>query len=159
MPEVFVGAGSNADPERRLYSAVTELERRFGTVRCSNVYRGAAAGVPAADYSNLVVAFDAELAVDALRETLRAIETSAGRTRADPAVCALDLDLLLHGRRVDAERRVPQPGLFTQPFVVVPLAELAPQLTHPVTGERCTAAARRLGRGSLVELGPLHAPA
>ena len=158
MPEVFVGAGSNADPERRLRAAVGALERRFGALRCSSVYRSAASGVPAADYLNLVVALESELGVDALREALRAIETAAGRARTDPAVCELDLDLLLHGSRVDAKRGLPRPGLFVQPFVLVPLAELAPELEHPVTGERCEAAARRQGRGSLVELGALRAP-
>lgn len=174
MPDVFIGAGSNADPERRLRFAVAELERRFGALRCSHVYRSTAVGVPAADYLNLVVALDTELAVDPLREALRAIEAAAGRTRirsgdphapsvtaarADPAVCELDLDLLLHGRRVDAKRRLPRPGLFAQTFVLVPLAEVAPEVSHPVTGERCGAAVHDLARGSLVDLGALRAPA
>jgi 2-amino-4-hydroxy-6-hydroxymethyldihydropteridine diphosphokinase len=159
MPEVFIGAGSNADPERRLRFGVAELERRLGALRCSRVYRSAAVGVPAADYSNVVVAFDTELAVDALRDALRAIEAAAGRSRADPAVCELDLDLLLHGGRVDVRRRLPRPGLFTLPFVLVPLAELAPALRHPVTGERSSAAARRLAPGSVVDLGALGARA
>ena len=136
MPEVFVGAGSNSDPERRLRGALAELTRRFGPVRSSSVYRSAAVGVPAADYSNLVAAFTTELSVDSLRDELRAIEALAGRSRADPAVCELDLDLLLYGRRVDAGQSLPRPGLLTLPFVRAPLAELAPQLVHPVTGER-----------------------
>ena len=136
MPEVFIGAGSNADPERRLRGALAELTRRFGPVRSSSVYRSAAVGIPAADYSNLVIAFTTELSADALRDELRAIEALAGRARADAAVCELDLDLLLYGRRVDAVQRLPRPGLMTLPFVLVPLAELAPELVHPVTGER-----------------------
>jgi 2-amino-4-hydroxy-6-hydroxymethyldihydropteridine diphosphokinase len=139
MPEVFIGAGSNSGPERRLRLALAELERRFGRVRCSSVFRGPAVGVPGADYSNLVVAFTTEQSVDSLRDQLRAIEALAGRARshsADAAVCELDLDLLLYGCRVDAPRRLPRPGLLTLPFVLVPLAELAPTLTHPLTGER-----------------------
>ena len=136
MPEVFIGAGSNADPERRLRLALVELERRFGALRSSSVYRGAAVGVPGADYSNLVVALKTELDVDSLRDELRAIEALAGRTRVDAAICELDLDLLLYGSRVDAARRLPRPGLLTLSFVRVPLAELAPELVHPVTGER-----------------------
>ena len=136
MPEVFIGAGSNADPERRLRDARAELTRRFGPVRSSSVYRSAAGGIPAADYSNLVIAFPTKLSVDSLRDELRAIEALAGRARADAAVCELDLDLLLYGRRVDAVQRLPRPGLMTLPFVLVPLAELAPELVHPVTGER-----------------------
>ena len=156
MPEVFIGAGSNADPVRRLRLALTALERPFDLLRCSNVYRGAAVGAPAADYLNLVVAFRTELSVDSVRHKLHEIEALAGRTRTDPAVCELDLDLLLYGCRVDAERRLPRPGLFTLPFVLVPLAELAPELAHPVTGEHCRSAAPRLV-GSLENLGALQA--
>lgn len=159
MPEVFIGAGSNADPKRRLRGALSELERRFGTLRCSNVYRGPAVGEPAADYLNLVVALKSELPIDSLCAELRAIEALAGRVRVDPAVCELDLDLLLYGERVDAERRIPRPGLLTLPFVLVPLAELAPDLLHPVTGERCGDALRKRGHGSLASLGALHAAA
>jgi 2-amino-4-hydroxy-6-hydroxymethyldihydropteridine diphosphokinase len=136
MPEVFIGAGSNADPERRLRLAVAELERRFGAVRSSSIYRSAAVRVPGADYLNLAVALTTERSVDSLHEELRAIEALAGRARLDIAVVELDLDLLLYGCRVDAERKLPRPGLLSLPFVRVPLAELAPELAHPVTGER-----------------------
>src|SRR6185503_18064361 len=102
----------------------------------SSVYRGPAVGRPAADYLNLVVALATESSVDELRDELRAIETLAGRTRADAAVCELDLDLLLYGCRVDAERRLPRPGILALPFVLVPLAELAPELVHPITGQK-----------------------
>ena len=139
MPEAFIGAGSNADPERRLRRALAELKRRFGPLRCSSVYRGPAVGGPAADYLNLVVALKTETSVDELCDELRAIETLAGRTRVDAAVCELDLDLLLYGRRVDAERRLPRPGILTLPFVLVPLAELAPELVHPITGQKLAA--------------------
>ena len=139
MPEAFIGAGSNADPERRLRRALAELERRFGPLRCSSVYRGPAVGRPAADYLNLVVALNVETSIDELRDELRAIETLAGRTRVDAAVCELDLDLLLYGCRVDAERRLPRPGVLMLPFVLVPLAELAPELVHPITGQKLAA--------------------
>jgi 2-amino-4-hydroxy-6-hydroxymethyldihydropteridine diphosphokinase len=149
MPEVHVGAGSNADPVRALQRAVAELEREFGAVTCSRVYRSAAVGLPAAPYLNLVVALSTQRDADSVRETLRAIETLAGRTRADPAVCELDLDLLLYGAAVDASRRLPRPGLLAMPYVLGPLAELVPELEHPVTGERLGAAWRAADRGEL----------
>jgi len=157
MPEVFIGAGSNSGPERRLRGALAELTRRFGPVRSSSVYRSAAIGAPAADYLNLVVALTTDLSVDSLRDELRAIEVLAGRARTDPAVVELDLDVLLYGRRVDAERKLPRPGLFALPFTLVPLAELEPELTHPVTGQSCGSALRERGGGSLDNLGQLTA--
>jgi 2-amino-4-hydroxy-6-hydroxymethyldihydropteridine diphosphokinase len=165
MPEIFVGAGSNLGPAPALRRAAAELERLFGALRCSRVYRSPAAGGPAAplggprrgaDYLNLVISLSTERDVDSVQETLRAIEAHAGRSRVDAAVVALDLDLLLYGTRVDATRRLPRPGLFTAPFVLGPLAELAPELVHPVTGEPCLAAWQRAARGDLHDVGPLR---
>ena len=155
MPEIFVGAGSNEDPVRALRRAAAELERSFGALRCSRVYRSPASGAPARDYLNLVLSLSTERDVDSVREALRAIETLAGRSRNDPAVCELDLDLLLYGARVDALQRLPRPGLFRTPFVLGPLAELAPELTHPVTAERCVVAWQAVDRADLDDVGPL----
>ena len=47
--EVYVGLGSNHDPERQLRAAVAALERSFGALRRSSVYRSAAAGAPSKD--------------------------------------------------------------------------------------------------------------
>jgi 2-amino-4-hydroxy-6-hydroxymethyldihydropteridine diphosphokinase len=157
MPEIFVGAGSNAAPARALKTAALELQRQFGALRLSNVYRSAAQGAAASDYLNLVVALTTERDVDSVRDELRAIETLAGRSRRDPAVVELDLDLLLYGSCVDAARRLPRPGTFELPFVLGPLAELAPALVHPVTGERSETAWRELRRGDLHDLGALTA--
>jgi 2-amino-4-hydroxy-6-hydroxymethyldihydropteridine diphosphokinase len=155
MPEVFVGAGSNADPVRALRTAVAELARRFGQIRCSSVYRSAAVGGPAADYLNMVLVLEADRGVDAVRAELKGIEAFAGRSRSDPGVVALDLDLLLYGSRVDALGRLPRPGLLATPFALGPLAELAPELTDPLTGERYGAAWRRLDGAALERLGAL----
>ena len=81
MPDVFVGAGSNADPVPRLRAGVQELTLRFGAVRCSSVYRGPALGATAAaDYWNLVVMLRTDMGLDALRAELRAIEQLAGQS-------------------------------------------------------------------------------
>jgi 2-amino-4-hydroxy-6-hydroxymethyldihydropteridine diphosphokinase len=155
MPEVLVGIGSNADPTRALRGAVAALEQRFGGVRSSSVYESPALDARGADYLNMVVAFFAALPVVELTAVLRSIEAAGGRRREDRAVCALDLDLLFYGARVDAEARLPRAGAFETPFVLGPLAELTPELVHPVTGERAAAAWRRARHGSLVCLGAL----
>jgi len=142
MPDVFVGLGSNVEPEHGLRRAIAELERRFGALRRSAAYRSPALGFAGRDFLNLVVAFRSDLGPDGVKEILAAIETAAGRSRSDPQSgrCELDLDLLLYGRRVDPGRRLPRDDILGRAFVLAPLAELAPQLGHPVTGEAIGAA-------------------
>ena len=141
MPEVLVGIGSNFNPESALRAAVSALEACFGDLQCSSVYRTAAVGGDdAPHYLNMVVKVTVDAGPDELQAVLRTIENKVGRTRSDPRVCRLDLDLLVHGARVDAARRLPRTGILSQPFVVVPLAEAAPGFVHPLTGERCEAA-------------------
>lgn len=140
MDEVLIGIGSNLEPEQALRAAVASLRQRFGRVVCSSVYLGPAAQLAAAHYMNMVVQVVTDAEVDPLRADLAAIETATGRTRDDPRVCRLDLDLLAYGGRVDAAQRLPRPGLYSLPFVLVPLGEIAPLFEHPLTGERCAAA-------------------
>lgn len=146
MPDAYVGVGSNHDAERHLTEAWTALRERFPAARCSALYRSAAVGAPAPDYLNMVVGFATELGPDALKRELRALEARAGRSRSEPrgALCALDLDLLLYGCRVDAERGLPHRDVLSRAFVLAPLAELAPRLEHPLTGQPYAQAWKRL---------------
>ncbi len=156
MAEVLIGIGSNFEPESALRVAVAALKQRFGRVACSSVYRVPAAGLPSADYLNMVVQILTDAEVDPLRADLAAIETATGRTRDDARICRLDLDLLAYGERVDAAQRLPRPGLYSLPFVLVPLAEIAPRLVHPLTGERCSAALAAARRSpDMTKLGEL----
>ena len=156
MPEVLVGIGSNFDPESALRAAVRALEERFGGVECSSVYRSVAVGGEAPDYLNIVAKMTVDPGPDELQAMFKTIEIEMGRTRSDSRVCRLDLDLLAHGARVDAMQRLPRPGIFAQPFVVVPLAEVAPGFVHPLTGERCGAAlAAFRSPPRLTNLGPV----
>jgi 2-amino-4-hydroxy-6-hydroxymethyldihydropteridine diphosphokinase len=159
MPRVYVGAGSNSEPRSQLASAVAALELAFGHVRCSPAYRSAAVEMPAPDYLNLVVAFDTDRGPAAVKSELAAIEAAGGRRRSAERtpLCALDLDLLLYGARVDARLRLPHPDILRRPFVLAPLADVAPDLEHPVTGEPLAGAWRGIAAaGAAIEnVGPL----
>jgi 2-amino-4-hydroxy-6-hydroxymethyldihydropteridine diphosphokinase len=157
--DVYVALGSNHDPQRRLAEAVAALMRRFGALRHSSVFRSAPIGVPGPHYLNMAVAFHSDAGPAAVKADLLAVEAAAGRTRGE-ALVALDLDLLLYGARVDAERRLPHADVLRRPFVLAPLAELAPRLEHPLTGERLASAWDALARtGAEIErLGALGGP-
>jgi 2-amino-4-hydroxy-6-hydroxymethyldihydropteridine diphosphokinase len=122
------------------------------------VYRTPAVGPPAPDYLNAAVAFRAVLPVDDIKARLVSIENAAGRSRARPrgAVCELDLDLLLYGRRVDARQRLPHPDVLVRAHVLAPLADIAADLVHPLTGQRIADAWAASARGAgIVNVGPL----
>ncbi len=135
MPEVYVGCGSNIEPESNLRWAIAEMRKRFGRLVCSTAFRSPAHGFDGPDFLNLVVAFDSDAGPDGVEAVLSSLEAERGRGGADRGGSrTLDLDLLLYGQRVDAARRLPRADILSYPFVLAPLAEIAPALVHPVTG-------------------------
>lgn len=136
MPEVFVGMGSNVEPERYFPMALAELERRFGPIRRSTVLRTAAVGFDGDAFLNMVVGWETGLSVEALMAELAAVEVHCGRTRADQRFGprTMDLDLLLYGNRVSEVPPLPRPEILEYDFVLGPLAELVPETPHPVLG-------------------------
>ncbi|MEO7385929.1 MAG: 2-amino-4-hydroxy-6-hydroxymethyldihydropteridine diphosphokinase [Gammaproteobacteria bacterium] len=137
--DVYVSAGSNVAPEENLRLACRELARRFGPLDLSSVYRNPPVGFSGDDFLNLVLRFrSAEPPATIVRE-LERLHALAGRVRGTArfAPRTLDLDLLLYGDAVIDEHgiRVPREDILKYGFVLGPLAELAPDLRHPVTGE------------------------
>jgi 2-amino-4-hydroxy-6-hydroxymethyldihydropteridine diphosphokinase len=140
MADAYVAAGSNVRPRESLAKALGMLAREFPGLRASRAFSNAAVGFAGDDFINLVVVFPAEIPTEALLERLKAVERACGREPGAPKwePRTLDLDLLLHGDRVGpvASRNLPHPDLLTRAWVLGPLAELAPDLIHPVAGER-----------------------
>ena len=77
MSEVFVGIGSNVEPERRIREALRLMRQRFGALRISPVYRNPAVGFQGDDFYNLVVGFQSNGQVAALNAALDEIEENA----------------------------------------------------------------------------------
>ncbi len=138
MPQVYVAAGSNVDPERYLMRAAAALEEAFHPVRFSPWYRNAAVGFEGEDFINFVAGFETALPVPQVIERLRAIERACDRPPGAPkwAPRTMDLDLLLYGDVVCQQPglTLPRPDLLRRPYMLGPLADLAPQLRHPTAG-------------------------
>ena len=139
MATVYVGLGSNIDPENNLHIGIRELRERFGELRLSAVYRSTAVGFEGDDFLNLVAAFESDESPLAICEQIELIHNLAGRDRKSGTweSRSLDIDLLLYNDLVMDEQpvRVPRKDVLEYSFVLRPLAELAPDLVHPVTGK------------------------
>ncbi len=138
----WVGIGANLeDPRRQVETALGELAALPSTrlVTASSRYRTPPMGPPdQPDYVNAVAELETALAPLALLDELQRIESAhlrqRGAERWGPRT--LDLDLLLYGdARLDLPRlTVPHPGIADRAFVLVPLAEIAPDLSIPGLG-------------------------
>lgn len=114
------------------------------------------APVPMSDqpwYVNGVVEIDTDLDPASLLALLHEIEAAFGRTRSvRNEARPLDLDLLAYGDRVLTEEPaplIPHPRLHERAFVLLPLAELAPDWRHPALGEGIQALIGRLPRDQI----------
>ena len=138
MPRVYLSLGSNIDAENHLRLAMRELREHFGTVELSPVYRSRAVGFEGDDFLNLVAGFESDESPLAICEAIEAIHNMAGRNPSGGKWESrpLDIDLLLYNDWVLDERpvRIPREDVLEYSFVLRPLAELAPDLVHPVTG-------------------------
>lgn len=138
MPTVYLGLGSNIQPVKNLRSAVADLRSQFGAATLSSVYRSTALGFDGADFLNLVAGIETDLPVARLCELLEEIHDRSGRQRGSARFTSrqLDIDLLLYGQLVDEQppARVPRRDVLEYSFVLVPLAEIAANQIHPVSG-------------------------
>ncbi len=136
----YIGVGANlGDREQTIRGAIAALDDhpdvRVGAV--SRLIETEAVGAPGPDYLNGAFAVDTTLAARALLELLIETERSAGRERdVRWAPRTLDLDLLLYGDdEIDAHGiSVPHPRMAERPFVLEPLAEIAPDVLVPGSG-------------------------
>ena len=133
----FVAIGANLGDARASVSlAIERLGATEATcvLRCSSLYSTAPVDALGPDYINAVVAVSTRLCAPDLLLLLHQIELGAGRERPyHNAPRTLDLDLLLYGSAlIDSPTlTVPHPRMAQRAFVLVPLAEIAPDRVTP----------------------------
>jgi 2-amino-4-hydroxy-6-hydroxymethyldihydropteridine diphosphokinase len=147
--KAFVSLGSNIEPEKNLPLAVERLAKIGEILAVSMVYQNPAVGpTPQPDFLNAAVLIDTDLEPLEIWAELREIEAALGRVRSEDkyAPRELDLDLCLLGEMVfeSLELTLPDPELLLRPHLIVPMAELAPEFRHPLTGESLAQIADRL---------------
>ncbi len=137
--EAYLGLGSNlGDRAQNLGRAVSLLERRIGAVVVSSVYETQPWGyADQPSFLNAACRVDSALSPHELLAAAQDVERQLGRQptfRYGPRV--IDVDVLLYGDRVveTPDLRVPHPRLSERAFALAPLAEIAPDVAHPVLG-------------------------
>lgn len=141
MPLVAVALGSNVgDRAAHLDYAVSRLRSLIQHLQISSYHETVPVDVPvpSAAFLNAAAVGETTLPARGVLDALLAIEAARGRARPFPnAPRTLDLDLLLYGDAVIDEPGlvVPHPRFRERAFVLEPLAEVAPALRDPVTGQ------------------------
>ena len=138
MTRAWLSLGSNLEPEQNLRAALRELRARFGDVMASPVYRFPAVGFDGPDFLNLAAGIDTDLSATVLNEWLHALEDRHGRRRDVPRYAdrTLDVDIVLYDDLVaqgPGHLDIPRKEL-KHAFVLKPIADIAPDLRHPVSG-------------------------
>jgi len=143
VARVYLSLGSNIEPQRHLPAAIRELRERFGALSVSPAYRGAAIGFDGAEFVNLAVGLDTGLSPEALNNCLHALEDRHGRRRDVPRYAdrMLDIDIVFYDDQVldgPGHLKIPRKEL-QHAFVLRPIADIAPDFRHPVSGQRMAA--------------------
>jgi 2-amino-4-hydroxy-6-hydroxymethyldihydropteridine diphosphokinase len=132
----YISIGSNINKDEHIPASLRALELAFGKLTVSSIYESEPVGFTGDVFYNLVVGFDSELEVKAVAKQLRQIELDNGRTRDSRKFAArtLDLDLILYGDLIvnDGRLQIPRDEIEHYAFVLEPLAEIAPDLKHPI---------------------------
>ena len=142
MHRVYIGLGSNlGDRKANLREAEEKLTALPATriVKASSLYESEPLGNAKTWFVNSVLEIETEFEADDLLKRTKAIETAMGRKRVKGKRWGsriIDLDLLLFDSQTINKRnlKLPHPEMHKRRFVLLPLSELAPHVTHPQLG-------------------------
>ena len=140
MVTAYIGLGANlGDREANIKEALSELARSgCKPIRVSSIYETAPVGFSdQPDFLNAVAELETSLRPRELLAVLGKIERRIGREETFKwGPRTIDLDILLYGDQTLAEDslEIPHPEMHRRAFVLTPLAEIAPEVKHPVSG-------------------------
>jgi len=134
VAQVFIGIGSSINRQENIQLAIQALQNIFGELTISPIYESEAVGFQGGNFYNLVVAFSSALNAKQIIKKLKTLELQQGRPEKAIkfAPRSIDLDLLLHDQQIDSSIDLPRAEILSNAFVLQPLADIAPQLTHPI---------------------------
>ncbi|MDO6427253.1 2-amino-4-hydroxy-6-hydroxymethyldihydropteridine diphosphokinase [Thalassotalea sp. 1_MG-2023] len=135
MASVYLSIGSNIDRQKNVESGLNALSSLFGQLTLSSLFESEAVGFSGSPFYNMVVGFTTTHSLHQLADTLRQIEYRHGRAldakKYSPRT--LDLDILLYDDVICQQpAQLPRDEICFNAFVLWPLAEIAPDIIHPI---------------------------
>lgn len=137
---IYLSLGSNIDREHNMRLAIEALRDAFGELKISPIYECAAEGFDGDPFWNLAVEATTALQPGEIDRTLKQIEADLGRERVGKPKFSdrtMDIDLILYGDVTGVVDGIalPRDEIDRYPFVLKPIADIAPDLPHPVNGD------------------------
>lgn len=135
MTAIYLSLGSNVERYKHITLALDALANLLGDLTISSVYESKSIGFDGRNFFNLVVGAQTRFGIAELSDVLKRIEDENGRKRSGPKFSprTLDIDILTYGDFVGVESGIelPRAEITKNAFVLLPLAEIAPQIRHP----------------------------
>ena len=139
----YLSLGTNQGNKlENLQNAINEIDHEVGAIQSiSSIYKTPAWGFDGDDFYNICIKVTTYLKPEALMRVLLEIEDKLGRTRSSELGYQsrnIDIDILLFDDEVIISKNVtvPHPKMLKRRFVMIPLAEIASSIIHPITKEQ-----------------------
>ncbi|MEX1382300.1 2-amino-4-hydroxy-6-hydroxymethyldihydropteridine diphosphokinase, partial [Lutibacter sp.] len=139
----YLSLGSNQGAKlKNLQEAINLIAEKIGTVtKISSVYKTASWGFKSDDFYNICIELSTGLNPEDLLKAIHKIEVILGRKPnldAEYKARTIDIDILLFDTEIifSKELNVPHKEMLHRNFVLIPLAEIAPNLIHPIEKQR-----------------------
>ena len=135
MASVYISLGSNVERKKHVNQGITALKQAFGNLTLSSLFESEAVGFSGAPFYNMVIGLQCQQNIEQVTNILRDIEFAHGREanakKFSPRT--LDLDLLLYDDLIiEQPAQLPRDEILTNAFVLWPLSQVAPELSHPI---------------------------
>ncbi|NKF49912.1 2-amino-4-hydroxy-6-hydroxymethyldihydropteridine diphosphokinase [Shewanella sp. WXL01] len=138
MATIYISLGTNIEPHKHLGAGLVELQQYFGKLALSRVFESEPVGFNGTNFLNMVAAAQTELPIAEVVAIFKQIEQDNGRIRGEKKFSprSLDIDLLLYDDVIcELPVSLPRGEILYNAFVLWPMAEVAPGLTHPIAGK------------------------
>ncbi|WP_299050034.1 2-amino-4-hydroxy-6-hydroxymethyldihydropteridine diphosphokinase [uncultured Polaribacter sp.] len=154
----YLSLGTNqGDKAKNLQNAINQIDKKVGNVlQISSIYKTASWGFNSDDFYNICIKAVTKLDAYKLLETLLIIEKDLGRqqkTKEEYEDRIIDIDILLFNNDVILSKDliIPHAKMLVRRFVMIPLAEIAPSIIHPLTKEQITNSAKKCNDNSEIQ--------